>query len=83
MIFEAKIDLMNDTNIIKCTIIIFRRLKMKEIFEFFKEIFMISDNSSKYKIGLSQFKSEQEKPVAKTVKVQKDVKLSDLMRRSA
>lgn len=57
---------------------------MTEFLSFFKEIFMISDEASKIKIGLSQFKTEEvkEKPV-KTEKVQKEVKLSDLMRRSA
>lgn len=57
---------------------------MKELVAFFKEIFMISDENSKVKIGLSQFKkSEISKPVKKVEKVQKEVKLSDLMRRSA
>lgn len=57
---------------------------MTEILSFFKDIFMISDETSRVKIGLSQFKAEEvkEKPV-KTEKVQKDVKISDLMRRSA
>ena len=58
---------------------------MKEIIEFFKEIFMISDENSKVKIGLSQFKEEKEivKPVKKIKKFEKEVKISDLMRRSA
>lgn len=59
---------------------------MREIIAFFKDIFMISDETSKVKIGLSQFKEEdlQEKKKAKKVsKIQKEVKLSDLMRRSA
>ncbi len=58
---------------------------MKEIIAFFKEIFMISDESSKQMIGLSHFKSEKEvvKPVKKIKKFEKEVKLSDLMRRSA
>lgn len=58
---------------------------MKEFVSFFKEIFMISDENSKVKIGLSQFKAEEvsEKVVKKAEKVQKDIKLSDLMRRSA
>lgn len=55
---------------------------MKELFKFLKEIFMISDENSKVKIGLSQFKESSE-PVKKIEKVQKEVKLSDLMRRSA
>ena len=58
---------------------------MKEIITFFKEIFMISDENSKVKIGLSQFKEEKEivKPVKKIKKFEKEIKISDLMRRSA
>ena len=58
---------------------------MKEIIAFFKEIFMISDENSKVKIGLSQFKEKKEivKPVKKIKKFEKEVKISDLMRRSA
>ena len=57
---------------------------MNEIISFFKEIFMISNDSSKVKIGLSQFKHETvEKPKKKPEKVSKDIKISDLMRRSA
>lgn len=57
---------------------------MKEILSFFKEIFMMSDENSKIKVGLSQFKEEEEqKTEVKVAKVQKEVKLSDLMRRSA
>ena len=58
---------------------------MKEIIAFFKEKFMISDENSKVKIGLSQFKEEKEivKPVKKIKKFEKEVKISDLMRRSA
>ena len=58
---------------------------MKETIAFFKEIFMISDENSKVKIGLSQFKEEKEivKPVKKIKKFEKEVKISDLMRRSA
>ena len=58
---------------------------MKEIIAFFKEIFIISDENSKVKIGLSQFKEEKEivKPVNKIKKFEKEVKISDLMRRSA
>lgn len=57
---------------------------MKELVAFFKEIFMMSDENSKVKIGLSQFKaSETPRPVKKVEKVNKEVKLSDLMRRSA
>lgn len=58
---------------------------MKEILAFFRDIFMISDESSKVKIGLAQFKEEKEiKPEPKKIKkFEKEVKLSDLMRRSA
>ena len=58
---------------------------MKEIIAFFKEIFMISDENSKVKIGLSQFKEEKEivKPVKKIKKFEKEVKISDLKCRSA
>lgn len=58
---------------------------MKEIIDFFKDIFMISNNDSK-SIGLSQFKTES--PVEKPVKKEnffmqsKSVKISDLMRKS-
>lgn len=57
---------------------------MKEIIAFLKDIFMIDNTEAKTKVGLSQFKTEKriEKPV-KVTKIQKDVKLSDLMRRSA
>ena len=42
---------------------------MKEILAFFKDIFMISDESSKVKIGLAQFKEEKEiKPEPKKIK---------------
>lgn len=57
---------------------------MNEIVAFFQDIFMLKDNNSNMKVGLSQFKvdeTEQKKVDKKTV--QKDVKLSDLMRRSA
>ena len=56
---------------------------MKELIDFFKEIFMIKSSDSK--VGLSQFKAEEkvQEPVKKIAKIQKDVKLSDLMRQSA
>ena len=43
------------------------------------------NENSKVKIGLSQFKEEKEivKPVKKIKKFEKEVKISDLMRRSA
>lgn len=57
---------------------------MKEILSFFKDIFMLSDMSSNMKVGLSQLKVEDEKKVeVKPVKSQKDIKISDLMRKSA
>ena len=59
---------------------------MKEIIAFFKDIFMISDQNSKMKVGLSQFKDEEpeeKNTVKKVQKIQKEVKLSYLMRRSA
>ncbi len=59
---------------------------MKEIIAFFKDIFMLEDQNSNMKVGLSQFKEEnlnEVKKVKKVKKVQKEVKLSDLMRKSA
>ena len=58
---------------------------MKEILAFFKDIFMISDENSKQIVGLSAFKKEKKiaRPVKKIKKFEKEVKLSDLMRRSA
>lgn len=58
---------------------------MKEILAFFKDIFMISDENSKQIVGLSGFKKEKKiaRPVKKIKKFEKEVKLSDLMRRSA
>ena len=55
---------------------------MNELISFFKDIFMIND--SKVKVGLSQFKTESiKKEPVKVAKIQKEVKLSDLMRKSA
>ena len=57
---------------------------MQEILSFFKDIFMLSDENSRLKVGLTQFKNETKVPKVKEIsKVQKDVKISDLMRRSA
>lgn len=57
---------------------------MQEIITFFKEIFMIKQDD-RMKVGLCQFKVEE--PVAKprklVLKASKDIKISDLMRRSA
>lgn len=57
---------------------------MQEIITFFQEIFMIKEEGSKIKIGLSQFKEEDkpEKKVKKLVKKPEEIKLSDLMRRA-
>ena len=57
---------------------------MKEIIAFFKEIFMITDENPNMKIGLTQFKEQKEEEIVeKPKKVSKEVKISDLMRRSA
>ena len=76
---------MNDINKKIRVIISSGEQKMKEIIAFFKDIFMLSDESSMTKIGLAQFKEENiSKPQPKKVKkVEKEIKLSDLMRRSA
>lgn len=45
---------------------------------------MISDENSTMKVGLSQFKDDKSKDVElRPTKRQKDIKLSDLMRKSA
>ena len=57
---------------------------MREIIAFFKSIFFMNDNYD-IKVGLSQFKKEQETPVEKKkleLKSSKEIKISDLMRRS-
>ena len=56
---------------------------MKEMVEFFKEVFMLKQND-KICVGLSQFKYSQEPVTVKEKQVVKkaEVKLSDLMRRS-
>lgn len=57
---------------------------MQEILAFFKDIFMIKECNNR-KVGLCQFKAET--PVEKShklvLKASKDIKISDLMRRSA
>ena len=57
---------------------------MKEIISFFKEIFMMNDCGNR-KVGLSQFSADTtvELPQKIVAKSLKDVKLSDLMRKSA
>ena len=60
-------------------------LPMRGIIAFFKNIFFMNDNNDR-KVGLSQFKTEQVTPVEKKkleLKSSKDIKISDLMRRSA
>ena len=58
---------------------------MKEIIAFFKDIFMITDETSKTKVGLAQFNREEkiQQSPQKITKIKKEVKLSDLMRKSA
>lgn len=54
---------------------------MNEFFGLLQEIFMIKKDETK--VGLSQFKNESPRPVLKDVSIRnKDVKLSDLMRRA-
>lgn len=57
---------------------------MQEIVAFFKDIFMIKESNNQ-KVGLCQFKTETpvEKPRKLVLKASKDIKISDLMRRSA
>ena len=58
---------------------------MKELIAFLKDIFMITDENSKTKVGLAQFNRElkiQQSP-KKFTKIKKEVKLSDLMRKTA
>lgn len=47
---------------------------MKELISFFKDIFMISDENSKVKIGLSQFKEENSVEKKRLKKFQKSRK---------
>ena len=58
---------------------------MKEIISFLKDIFLMNDTNTKIKVGLSQFKAEKpiEEPIKKITPLQKNMKLSDLMRKSA
>ncbi len=58
---------------------------MKEIIAFFKELFMITDENSKVKVGLAQFNRETKIQTSpkKILKAQKEIKISDLMRKSA
>ena len=57
---------------------------MHEILAFFKDIFMIKECNDR-KVGLCQFKAETpvEKPRKLVLKASKDIKISDLMRKSA
>ena len=54
---------------------------MREILDFFKDIFMIKEDT-RIHVGLSQFKIEQQEitKTAQIMKKKKEVKLSDLMR---
>lgn len=85
MFFEEKIVSMNDIIIIINNIINFRRDKMKELLMFFKDIFSLGREDNRVKIGLSRLKDSDEPKTleVKPVKSSKDMKLSDLMRRSA
>ena len=58
---------------------------MKELIKFFKDLFMITDENSKTKVGLAQFNRELkvQQPVNKVTNIKKEIKLSDLMRKSA
>ncbi len=57
---------------------------MQEILAFFKDIFSLKDNNTQC-IGLCQFKKDLpvEKPRKLVLKSSKDIKISDLMRKSA
>ncbi len=57
---------------------------MDDLVKFFKDIFMIKECNDR-KVGLCQFKTEApvEKPRKLVLKASKDIKISDLMRRSA
>ena len=57
---------------------------MDYLVKFFKDIFMIKECNER-KVGLCQFKTEApvEKPRKLVLKASKDIKISDLMRRSA
>ncbi|HNW26349.1 MAG TPA: hypothetical protein PLG15_02645 [Candidatus Gastranaerophilaceae bacterium] len=55
---------------------------MKEFLNFVQNIFMIKDDET-MKVGLTQFRRPVIRPVEKDVSIRnKDVKLSDLMRRA-
>ena len=59
-------------------------LEMKEIINFLKDIFLMQEDNSN-RIGLSQFKVEtpvEKQPVPRNIFATKEVKISDLMRRS-
>lgn len=56
---------------------------MQEFISFLQEIFLMKEENSKLKVGLSQFKTEK-KTIEKKIKKASptEVKLSDLMRRA-
>lgn len=54
---------------------------MEKVMNFLQDIFMMKKDDG-IKVGLTQFKSQDIKPIPKDVSIRtKDVKLSDLMRR--
>lgn len=56
---------------------------MSEFFGLLQDIFMMKKADSDMKVGLTQFKQIEAKPIVKDVSIRnKDVKLSDLMRRA-
>lgn len=56
-----------------------KEIQMNKLFNFFQEILYKEDN---IKVGLTQFKATTVEPIRKEVSItNKDVKLSDLMRR--
>ena len=75
MFYKAQKVLMNST----------QEKIMRELVAFFKELFMITDENSKVKVGLAQFNRETviRKSSQKPEKLPKEIKLSDLMRKSA
>ena len=54
---------------------------MDKVLDFLQEVFMLKKDDG-IKVGLTQFKAPEVKPLQKEVSIRtKDVKLSDLMRR--
>ena len=72
---------MNVRGLIHNRIVKTKEQKVREILDFFKDIFMIKED--KTRIGLSQFRTQEKPQMQKTpviIKKTKDLKLSDLMR---